>query len=395
VGAETYLCVHGIEVSTVTTLLRVTEQRHERILTWVGAGFVAVAVSAVALYGLVIRPAGRADHHTIAIAIETPYVGQGVDNGTAVILHGVKVGQVTGISKLAGNRVRMNVDLNDGPAKGLTDAVGIDFRPANYFGVTGVNLIPADHGQILHNRSSIRVMPAGNFALQTLLSRLGELSHQVITPQLISVTDRATRYTDALNPLFETMIQVSTTVTDVQNVSTTQLLRNTTAISAGLPAFLDAAISAGDHYLMNNVGVGFDPAKDRAANPYLKYYDAKMLNYYNDASHELATNPDKFVFGRFRSFFAASRYDLFTKVGDLEKSHTYDLFPVLDETRAMADVVPRLLKPADIADKLGELRSRLERMYAGSGEQRALQVRVVLDELPGVAAPLLMMGGAG
>jgi hypothetical protein len=380
----------------MTTLLSVNDQRHRRILTSIGAGFVLFAVGALLLYVTVINPSGRAAKNAISVVIETPYVGQGVADGTAVILHGVKVGEVRDISKLAGNRVRLDVELQNGPTRGLTDAVGIDFRPANYFGVTGINLTPADHGQTLRNGTSISVTPAGNFTLQTLLYRLGELSHQVVTPQLVNVMDRATRYTDALNPLFETMILVSTSVTDVQRVSTEQLVRNTAAISAGLPAFLDATISTGDHYLRNNAGVGFDPERDRAANPYIQYYDARMLQYYNDASHLLATDPDKFVFGRFRSFFAASRYDLFTKLGDLEKSHTYDLFPLLDETRAMADVVPQLLQPADIANKLGELRSRLERMYAGSGDQRALQVRIILDQLPGVAAPLgLMLGGAG
>jgi len=379
----------------MTTLLRMNEQRYKRILSLIGAGFVLLVVGALLLYITAINASGR-PANTIAVAIETPYVGQGVDNGTAVILHGVKVGEVRQISKLAGNHVRVDVELQTGATKGLTDAVGIDFRPANYFGVTGINLTPTDHGRMLRNGTSISVKPTGNFTLQTLLYRLGELSHQVITPQLIRVTDRATRYTDALNPLFETMIQVSTTVSDVQKVSTEQLLRNTAAINVGLPSFLDAAISTGDHYLRNNVGVGFDPAKDRAANPYIQYYDAKMLQYYNEASHVLATDPDKFVFGRFRSFFGAARYDLFSKIGDLEKSHTYDLFPLLDEARVMADVVPRLLQPADIGSKLGELRSRLERMYAGSGGQRALQVRIVLDELPGVAAPLgAVLRGAG
>jgi hypothetical protein len=38
----------------------------------------------------------------------------------------------------------------------------------------------------------------------------------------------------------------------------------------------------------------------------------------------------------------------------------------------------------------------LERMYAGSGDQRALQVRVILDSLPAVAGPLnLALGSAG
>jgi hypothetical protein len=380
----------------MTTLLRVHEQRYERILTWVGAGFVLVTVSVLLLYVTVISSSGRPANNAIAVAIETPYVGPGVGDGTAVILHGVKVGEVKEVSKLAGSRVRVDLELQQGPTNGLTDAVGIDFRPANYFGVTGINLTPTDHGQILGNGASISVTPMGNFTLQTLLYRLGELSHQVITPQLIRVMDRATRYTDALNPLFETMILVSTTITDVQTVSSAQLLRNTAAISAGLPSYLDAAIATGNGYLMNAVGVGYDPVKNRETNTLLPYYDPQRLKYYNEASHTLATDPDKWVFGRFNEYYVGARLDLFSKFGDLEKSHTYDLLPLLDEVRVMADVVPRLLQPTDIADKLRELRSRLERMYAGSGDQRALQVRVVLDELPGVGAPLqLALGGAG
>ena len=380
----------------MTTLLRVDEQRHRRILTLIGAGFVLIVLAAVVLYSTVIGRSGRSARNVVSVAIETPYVGQGVDDGTAVILHGVKVGEVTDVAKLADSHVRLTVALQPGPTRGLTDAVGMDFRPANYFGVTGLNLIPADHGQLLRNGVSISVTPTGNFTLQTLLYRLGQLSHDVVTPQLIGVIDRATRYTDALNPLFETMILVSTTVTDVQKVSTERLLRNATAISVGLPPFLDAAISTGNDYLVNAAGVGFDPVKNRQENPYLRYYDDKQLKYFDEASHLLATDPDKFVFGRFREYFHAARYDLFSKVGDLESSHIYDLFPLLDQVRVMADVVPRLLNPTDLADKLGELRSRLERMYAGSGDQRALQVRIVLDQLPGVAAPLgLMLGDGG
>ncbi|WP_237112129.1 MlaD family protein [Mycobacteroides abscessus] len=379
----------------MTTLLRVNEQRHERILTLIGTGFVSVLLVVALMYAFVINAPGRPVADAISVAIETPYVGQGVDSGTAVILHGVKVGEVKGVSKLGVGRVRVEVELQSDPTRGLTDAVGIDFRPANYFGVTGINLTPVDHGQSLRNGASISVTPSGNFTLQTLLYRLGELSHDVVTPQLISVMDRATRYTDALNPLFETMIRVSTTVTDVQKVSTEQLLRNAAAISAGLPSFMDSAISAGNNYLMNYVGVGFDPDKDREVNPYLRYYDDKQLANYNEASHVLATDPDKFAYGRLREYFVGARLDLFSKIGDLEKSHVYDLYPLLDQVRVLADVVPGILKPVELADKLGELRSRLERMYVGSGDQRALQVKLVLDQLPGVAAPLgLMLGGA-
>ena len=379
----------------MTTLLRVDEQRHARVLTLIGGGFVAILAVTLLMYLVVVNPPGRIPENTISIAVETPYVGEGVDSGTAIILHGVRVGEVRDLSRLANSTVRLDLNLQQGPVDGLTDAVGIDFRPANYFGVTGINLIPADHGKLLQNGATISVTPAGNFTLQTLLYRLGELSHDVVTPQLISVMDRATRYTDAMNPLFDTMIKVATTVTDVQTVSTEQLLRNTAAISVGLPPFLDGTISAGNDYLMNDVGVGFDPVKARNENPYLPFYSPAEMKYFDESSQLLATDPDKWVYGRFREFFHGAKDDLFSKVGDLESSHLYDLFPVLYQTRIMADVVPRLVSPQDLGDKLGELRSRLERMYAGSGDQRALQVRIVLDQLPGVAAPLnLVLEGA-
>lgn len=380
----------------MTTLLRVNDQQHKRILTAIGGGFVVLAVVSLLLYFVVVSSSGESAKGTMSVAVETPYVGQGVDDGTAVILHGVRVGQVKEISKLGIQRVRLNLELQGGPTKGLTDAVGIDFRPANYFGVTAINLIPADHGRVLRDGASISVTPKGNFALQTLLFRLGQLSHDVVTPQLISVMDRATRYTDALNPLFETMILVSTTVTNVQTVSTQQLLRNTAAVTAGLPPVLNATFSTGNDYLTTDFGTGFDAAKTRAENRSLAYYDKPMLDYYNEASHTLATDPNKFVFGRVAEWITVgAQFDLFSKVGNLLSSHTYDLFPLLDEVRVMADVVPRLVSPADIGFKLGELRSRLERMYAGSGDQRALQVRIVLDQLPGVAAPLGIVLGAG
>jgi hypothetical protein len=377
----------------MTMLLRVSDQQQKRIFTMIGAGFAAIVLAAVVLYMTVIDPSGKPVKNTIAVAIETPFVGQGVGSGTAVILHGIKVGEVRDVSRVAGDRVRLDVELQSGSTRGLTDAVGIDFRPANYFGVTGVNLIPSQQGKTLSNGDSISVATAGNLTLQTLLYRLGALTHDVVTPRLVSVVDRATRYSDALNPLFETMILVSTTVTDVQTVSTEQLLRNATAIGVGLPPFLDGAISAGQGYIWNGVGAHFDPDEARARDKYLKYYDKPKLDYFNSAVQDLSTNPDKFVFGRLREYFKGAKQDLFSKVGDLEGSHTFDLLPLLDQVRVMADVVPRLVKPDDLGDKLGELRSRLERMYAGSGDQHALQVHIILDQLPGVAAPLGVMLG--
>jgi hypothetical protein len=379
----------------MTSLLRKSDESETRILTRIGGAVVLVMTVLIAV-GFAVNPFGRTPKNVLSVAIDTPYVGQGVVSGTPLIMHGVKVGEVTAVSSLPTGQVRLNTQLQSASTTGLTDAMGIDFRPANYFGVTGINLIPADGGLPLRSGTQISVTPKGNFALQALLYRLGELSNQVVTPQLISVVERATRYTDALNPLLETMIIVSTTVTNVQKVSTAQLLRNTTGINVAYPGFMDALINTGDLYLHTKIGIGYNADEDVKTNPFMPTYDDAMLKQYATARHLLESNPDEFVFGRAKEWLKGAETDLFSKVGNLLSSHMNDLFPVVEELRAITDVVPKLIPAGDISDTLRELRERLERMYAGSGDQRALQVRVILDELPGQAGPLdLALGAAG
>jgi hypothetical protein len=338
-------------------LLRVSEESETRTLTIVGTAVVLCAAAAVLL--IAMNPfGGRADGR-ISVAIDTPYVGQGVATGTALIMHGVKVGEVTGVASLHGGGVRLDADLQTKAVAALTDAVNIDFRPANYFGVTGINLIAGTGGQALRDGSRVNTVPKGNFTLQALLSRLGEVSTGAITPQLIHVIERATRYTDAMNPLIETMLTVAEAVADVQTVPLYPLLRNATGVSVALPSFVDAASDAGDYFENNGFA---EVSEDVFQKRYIKTF-------------ELAAT------------------SLFGAVGRLESRYVDELLPAVNSLKAVTDVVPALIRPEDFAQTLVELRSRFEKMYAGTPEQRALQVRIVLDSLPGVAAPLGVMGG--
>lgn len=377
------------------SLLRVSDEAQTRIITRVGV-LITLVVAVAVVVAFALNSSTSSPKGVISVAIETPYVGQGVTGGTALIMHGVKVGEVTDVANLPGGQVRLTADLQSGPTAGLTDTVGVDFRPANYFGVTGINLIPGEGGVPLRGGAKVVVTPKGNFALQALLYRLGELSDQVVTPQLISVIERATRYTDALNPLLETLIIVSRSVNTVQTVSTEQLLRNTTGLNVAFPGFVDALVNTGDLFLHSNIGLGYNDEQNLEQNPYVSMYDAVMMRNYDEARHLLATDPDYFVQGRFKEWLMGGETDLFAKVGKLLSSHIYDLFPVVEQVRVISDVVPQLVPAQDIAGTLAELRTRLERMYAGSGDQRALQVRVILNQLPGIETPMnLAIGAAG
>lgn len=347
----------------MTVLIHGSMESEKRTLTIVGTAVVLLCLSVVGLC-IVFNPFAGRPPGVISVSIVTPYVGQGVAPGTAVVMHGVTIGEVTAVVSLPEGGVRFDADLQKGPAAGLTDRMNIDFKPANYFGVTGVNLMAGNGGQPLRDESYIESVPKGNFTLQALLSRLGEVSTGALTPQLIRVIDRATHYTDALNPLIETALISANAVAQVQTVSTAQLLTNTAGLSVVFPSTANALINAGDNFLHN------DETSEGRSNADLSQeeWDQRYI-----PTLELASNHVLHDVGKLLDTLMVAR-------------------PVIDAVTELTDVVPTLIRPEGFAQMLADLRSRFEKMYAGPPGQRALQVRIVLDSLPGVAAPLRAMG---
>lgn len=345
-------------------LLRGTEQSEARTLTMIGAAVVLCLVVVAAVVKVSDLFGGRAPG-LISVVIDTPYVGEGVAKGTAVVLHGVKVGEVTGVASLPAGGVQLDADLRSGPVTGLTNTMDIDFRPVNYFGVTGINLVASPGGQPLRDGMRINKVPKGNFTLQALLYRFGELSTGVLTPQLISVIDRSTRYLDALDPLLESMLIVANAVAGVQTVSTAQLLVNTTKMSAGVPKFMGGATEGGEMYLnFDRNYASFGPRDVSKA-----FFDSRGRGTIRDAV---------LVFG---------------SVGTLLQTHVDDLLPIVNTVKAITDVAPPLLRPEGIGQTLTELRSRFEKLYGGTPGQPSINVRIALDSLPGVAGPLGVTAG--
>jgi len=362
-------------------MLRGSSQHQQRVLTAIGAAVLLCIALAVSL--IVINPFGGRPKDQFAIAITTPYVGQGVEAGTAIVLHGVKVGQVTNVTNTAGGGVQLDTELQTQPARGLTDTMNIDFRPINYFGVPGINLTPNPGGQALRDGSDINLVPTGNFTLSELLNQLGNVSASSLTPQLINVIDRVTRYTDGLNPLFETAVTVSRAVEAVQTVPTEQLLTNLSTAIAAFPAFTDAAVITGRRIIDYSYYPGQNPGPATSNGPKLEFpYLAGV------ATPSLGDFSEDYYQKHFLGTLDTIQNGLFGAVGKLLGSHVDDLIPLVTGIKVITDTGPVLLRPQDIAEKLAELRSRFENLYAGNGDQHAISVGILLDSLPGVAAPL-------
>jgi hypothetical protein len=340
-------------------LFRTSEETETRIVTVVGLAFILCVAIPLTMF-FWADPFGGRPKDQFGIVIETPFVGQGVRPGTAFVMHGVKVGQVSEIASMKDGGVRISADLERAPTAGLTETMGIDFRPANYFGITGINLSSGQGGSPLAEGSIIHATPTGNFTLQALLSRLGQVTNGVVTPRLIGVIEKATAYTDGLDPLLDTMLTVSTSVTNVQTVSTEVLLANTTGIGVAFPGFANAATELGDKFVHASLD---DVTEDFFRNTYKPTIDLTSGG-------------------------------LFGAVGNLIGSHSAELAPLTDLIKVLADVTPALVPSDAVAETARELRTRLERMFAGTPDRRAINVRVILDSLPAIAAPIDAMGGA-
>lgn len=340
-------------------LLRGTAESEARTFTIVGAALLLFTVAVLAAVKL-FHPFGGRAPDLISVVIDTPYVGEGVAKGTALVIHGARVGEVTDVTSLPAGGVRLAADLRSGPIRGLTDTMKIDFRPINYFGVTGINLTEGTGGQALRDGMQINTLPKGNFTLQALLYRLGEVSAGALTPRLIKVVDRGTQYLDALDPLLETVLITANAVAGVQTVSTAQLLANTTELSTAVPGFAGSLTAASNYYIN------------------ISSHHAQMD--YRDFS-------ERFIETRSHTTIAAAVH-VFGDFGKLLSSHSTDLAPLVDSVKAVTDVVPPLVRPEGVAQTLAELRSRFEKMYSGVPGQPALNVRIALDSLPAVAGPL-------
>lgn len=362
-------------------MLRGSSRYQERVLLSIG-GAVVVCILAAALL-VVIDPFGGRAKGLYSVVISSPYVGQGVEAGTAVVLHGVKVGQVTNVTNTANGGVQLDTDLQTQPTRGLTNSFDIDFRPINYFGVPGINLVPKPGGEALRDGSRVALTPSGNFTLSELLNQLGNVSEASLTPQLISVIDRVTRYTDGLNPLFETAVTVARAVQAVQTEPTEDQLKRLSSATAAVPGFVNEAVIAGRRiidysYYPGQVRRPAASSAPRVEFPFLTDVETPSLG---DISQD-------FYDKHWDTFLNLAQNGLFGAVGKLVSSHVDDLIPLINGIKAITDTGPVLLRPQDVAEKLSELRSRFEHLYAGDGTQHAISVRILLDSLPGVAAPV-------
>jgi hypothetical protein len=342
--------------------VRGDSSRQMRSLSIAGTITIVVMVVAV-LIGAWVYPTVTAPTGT-RVQFIVPALGPGVGSGTKVLLHGAEVGEVTEVSATDAESVTIAVVLQSGSSQLITDSVEIDFRPENYFGITAVNLATPGDGVPLADGQVIRRSAAPDFTMSTMLEQGSLVIDGTLTESMISSLDKVVQYADGLAPLIRTGIVIADSVARTQRQLPTVLMNRMNDVLAEFPAFSREA--AGALYSI------YDSAYNRKPDGSIGVDDAFMDE--TDKALELAAS------------------DLFGKAGALLASHDSELVPLTQLLKTMSDPLPAIIGSGATIDKLISAVTQVESAFTGTPEQKTLQLRIVLDDLPGLAGPLTRAG---
>ncbi|MCS4256007.1 hypothetical protein M2405_004310 [Rhodococcus erythropolis] len=338
--------------------LRGSAQMQSRMLAWTGAGVICGVVVA----GLIVATAypRLTEPEGMAISVEVPEVGPGVAEGTKVILHGRRVGEVTALDRTTAGSVQMNLVLTESQIIGLTDTFELDFRPENYFGSSAVNLVAQQGGGNLRSGMEFERLPGGDFTMSTMIESGSLTIDGTLTNQMITSLDKSVHYIDGLTPWIETGVLVADRVAATQQALPATLIDQFNEILDPLPAFVDQAVDG-----LTSI---FNSAYNRRPDGTVGVDDAFM----DETEAALSIAGSK----------------LFGQAGALLASHGTELAPLTQIVAEAAGVIPALLDGGMNPEAVRDIVRRLDSAFVDGPSGQQLRLRVVLDDFPALAAPL-------
>lgn len=342
--------------------IRGTASQQRRSLIVAGLAFAVVIALVVGVMSWVYPRATEPDG--VRFSVVVPALGPGVKQGSKVLLSGTEVGTVTDLTQRSDGAVTMGLAVGDAGVDLLDDQFQVDFRPENYFGITGVNLKPGGRGAPIRAGQVYARHSAEDYTMSTMIESGSLMIDGTLTTEVIASLDEVMRYADGLAPLIRSGLIVADQVAKTQQALPSVHLRRMNAILGVLPGFEDAMASA----LFDIFNSAYNRTPDGRVG----------LNV------PLTEETDETL--------ALLGSDLFGAAGTLLASHDTELTPVVEAVRVISDGAQPMVGGKDRVAQFAELISRLDGAFTGSDDHKTLQLRLVLGSLPSLAAPMTQMG---
>lgn len=342
--------------------VRGTPQQQQRKTVLVAVvGLVVMVVVVLVVRGLTAVVGSDDGMH---LAIDTANVAPGVKPGAEVILRGAQVGTITAVTRTSDGEVEVAVELQPDRVRGLTDNVDVDFRPANYFGVTALNLTERTGGAALRTGVRLHRPTIGDYTMSTMIERGSIVVSGTLSQDMVDTLDKVLTYTDGLTPLIRSGLIFADQVAKTQKAMPTELFGRTDDILAVLPGFLDQT--------MQGAYTAFSGKFNQRPDGSMGINDREL----NNANEGLQNASGA----------------LFSAVGTLLRSHAGELTPAVEIIRLFAEPIPGMVGDNIIGPRLRQMVARLNAAFTAPDGTPGLQLRVVMDRLPGIAAPMGLGG---
>lgn len=320
----------------------------------VGTGAVVVAISVLVTLVVNLLPE-RLPAGTMEIVVLTPTVGQGIDTQSQVVLHGISVGTIVGV-KRHGEAAELRLQLDTRSVHGLTDSFDFDFRPANAWGLSALNLVPGEAGNPLLDGARIEREPTINATLSQLMSGQMTFVNNVLTEKLARLIRNSSEYTMALVPFIESGLVLANLVAETQRDTSAALLRNFNSLTTPIPGVIDTMLTS-------------------------------VYNFRHQKGGELLTADMTPV----HETLAVIAPDAVRMLVEIAGDHKTELTPATEVARSLLDGFATIAQRSRGSLRLDKLLAGLQSGYFGAADDTS-QFRLVLEPLPAIesAMPALL-----
>ena len=143
---------------------------------------VVVAVLVGLLFAVVIPALTPRDKDLMTVYVNTSAVGSGVGHGTDVMLRGAAVGKVSDLKVNEDGSARITMELRKHLVDGMGKDFGLDFRPKNYFGITGITITDPGTREagLLADGTRVERRDAADYSMATMLERGSDVANGVL-----------------------------------------------------------------------------------------------------------------------------------------------------------------------------------------------------------------------
>lgn len=322
------------------------------------AGVITVIVIAVLtlVIAWVIPTVKPKDESVMTVVIDSPNVGPGVETGTEVILRGVPVGKVTELQANQDGTSSITMDLQKSRVHGLRENFTAEFRPKNYFGITGIAITDPGADDAPDLSDGDRILSAGitDATMSTMIQVGSDVVNDTLLPDTIKAVDRVLQYTSAFEPLIHTGVVFADVVAQTQKRTPAYLIDRYNEIVEAIPPFATGVLGALDNF-----------------------YDSEFRP------------PGDVVQNRFTATMKAIADYFFSLVGTLLKSNEQNLLPLVNTLTELAGIVPGMNLNAYSSVNVQRLVDGMSGVFSGSpGGDQTLKIKVALESLPGLSGPI-------